>query len=160
MKTCLFLLLLLGGCVSDAVTQSVPSSAPMPVFGVTNQNAIRTVSDTMPDFPAPLASIRATNSSRMPYRDFLPFSEPEGFTNRTMGTETTYTEHNIGNDRPLVLRSKINTNNVQRQAIIADRVMLHNLYVQATNGDEHAKMNYHLLRTNEAFMMRLTNSNR
>lgn len=150
MKTCLFLLLLLGGCVSDAVTQSVPSSAPMPMFGATNQNAIRMVSDTMPDFPAPIASIRATMRLGCLTVTFYPKMLRNG--------SNAYQNGSRAKEHSLALRSKINTNEVQRQAIIADRVMLHNLYIQATNGDDHAKMNYHLLRTNEAFMSRLTNT--
>lgn len=138
----LALLLLLSGCAAPLSRETAsPIPEPLPV-------ALYATVSSMPDFPAPIDSMQATNASRMAYRDFLPQD----------ATNVPSTSFNSPRAKPEALRSKISTNEVQRQAIFADRVMLHNLYVAATNGDEHAKMNYHLLRTNEAFMSRLTNS--
>lgn len=133
--------------MTEAITQTIQK--PSVIDG---QAVLMALSPTNPPVPVPIASIRSTNASRMPYRDFLPQDATNG--------SNAYQNGSRVKEHSLALRSKINTNEVQRQAIIADRVMLHNLYIQATNGDDHAKMNYHLLRTNEAFMSRLTNSNR
>jgi hypothetical protein len=159
----LALLLLLSGCAAPLSREANPAPEPISVVPepmptvtspYTPENMPGVVGgsnvEDMPSFPVPIERIRATNALRAPYKDFLPQDATNGsnaYQNGSRAKEVFWLAH-----------ARINTNEVNRQAIIADRVMLHHLYVQATNGDEHAKMNYHRLRTNEVFMSRLTNS--
>lgn len=141
MKTCLFLLLLLGGCVSDAVT------SPMPVLGTPNA-----VVRPMPDFPAPLASIRATNAYRMPYRDFLPqdaTNVSNAYQNGSRGKRE--------RDAWLAMAYKGDTNQIEAYK---ERSELHKAYLRwAFNHDTNAAKAYLSVRTNEAEMSRLYGTN-
>lgn len=120
--------------MSDAVT------SPMPVMGATNA-----VVSPMPDFPAPIASIRATNASRMAYRDFLPQDATNG--------SNAYQNGSRAKDAWLAMAYKGDTNQIEAYK---ERSELHKAYLKwAFNHDTNAAKAYLSVRTNEATMNRL-----